>query len=228
MSIFGIKRKKLNIQLVDKLNREVKENHEWVKPRLIDTFQRQKALDSRVSNIETDLDSRVSNIETDLVSKVDNIETNINANHTWIKPRLIDAARSHNALVNRVNDISDRNVINIFVELQGALKRGLWFSFGDRTGISPAGYIMAFPGQILAFGLIGKRTNLDDDINIIIVTTSGNPHRKISLTNSELSTHEKFDIPLKVNVGDEIKFMCTNDSPSSTSTVVSIIIELFI
>lgn len=226
MSIFGVKNtsgiKQEIRNLKNKFNiieTKITENHEWVKPRLINTFQSYKALDSRVDNIETN--------HKDLVSKVDNIETNINANHNWIRPRLIEMSQNHNALVNRVGNISDRNVINIFAERQGPLKRGSAFSFGDHSGFSPAGYMMAFPGQIIAFGLIGKRTNLNDDINIII-NISNNPDSKISLTNSELSTHEKFVKPFRVDVGDEIKFISSSNSPSSTSTVISLIIELFI
>ena len=205
MSIFGIKKKDYEINTLI-------ENHKWVKPRLIDTFQSHKALASRVDN---------------LINRVDNMESNMTANHNWIKPRLIDAARNHNALVNRVSDISDRNVINIFAERQGPLKKGNAFSFGDHSGYFPAGYLMSFPGQIIAYGLVGKRNNLKDDINIII-SISKNPNIKISLTDSELSKHERFATPFKADVGDEIKFISLTDSSSSTSTVVSLIIELFI
>ena len=133
-----------------------------------------------------------------------------------------------NTLINdKVDNISDKNVISIFAESKGALQKNKVFSFGNGGKEKGVGYIMNFPGQILSMGLSSKRT--DGPVSVV-VSINGILFAEyyITLDIKQERKHYNFPTPLKVVAGDSIGFVCMNNNQRCENTVVSMIIELFI
>ena len=67
----------------------------------------------------------------------------------------------HRLLYNRVEKITDKQIITICAESKGSLQENEVFSFGNGGKEEGVGYIMNFPGQILGIGLSSKREKGD-------------------------------------------------------------------
>jgi hypothetical protein len=57
---------------------------------------------------------------------------------------------------NKVNNIKDRKIINIYAGIEGPLEKNQFFSFGDGGN----SFLLTHPGHILSFSLVSLRVIL--------------------------------------------------------------------
>ena len=154
----------------------------------------------------------------------------------------------HRLLYNRVEKITDKQIITICAESKGSLQHNEVFSFGNGAKEEGVGYAMNFPGQILGIGLSSKRSK---GYVIVVVSINGNHQTGYDITldvgpsgkplgvevgdaldsdlpDIVLSKYRNFDNPLKVEAGDTLNFVCQGSNNTCVNTVASMIIELFI
>ena len=203
MSIFGKRLEKRNGD-IETLTMHVRDLRKRVKP--------VHDLEQRITDVLQELHNTRGALQTEINNQTDR--------YNGLQDRFQDLNIKHYLLQ---NSITDKRVITLAAETKGGIENGELFSFGN--GGRSGGYVCMFPGKILGMGLYSDRKK--GDVNVAIIV-NGKETQGYDITITRPSGNDNFSIPLAVEAGDVVNFICKSDNAGALNTIASLIIELLI